>query len=365
MALCHEWLVHRYGSEKTFEAMAKSVPTADLYALTVDPDAPFSFAGRPVSTTVLDRIPPLRDRRDLLLPFMPVAWRYASRRRYDLVVTSSHACAKGFWPAREALHLCYCYTPLRYVWMPSVDERRRRGPLSRVVASRLRSWDLRSLRWVDEFAAISGAVADRIDRFYGRKARVIYPPVDTDFFTPDAMERDGVLAVARMVPYKRLDLAIRACHRSRRKLTVAGAGPDEPRLRALADDLGADVTFVIRPDDAALRQLYRSARVVVFVAEEDFGIVTVEAQACGTPVVALGRGGSAETVEDGRTGELVPEQDVDLFAAAIDRVHDGNLDPAECRANAERFSAVRFAEEFRGWLEQALTARGMDATVLI
>ena len=365
MAVCHEWLVHRYGSEKTFEAMAKALPSADLYALTVDPDAPFSFGGRELSTTFLDRLGALRDRRDVQLPLMPLAWRYSSRRRYDLVVTSSHACAKGFWPAREALHLCYCYTPLRYVWMPSVDERRRRGTVSRVVESRLRSWDLRSLRWVDEFAAISGTVADRIDRFYGRKARVIYPPVETDFFTPAATERDGVLAVARMVSYKRLDLAIRACHRSGRKLTVAGAGPDESRLRALADDLDADVRFVIRPDDSTLRQLYRSARVVVFAAEEDFGIVTVEAQACGTPVVALGRGGSAETVEDGRTGALVAEQDVELFAAAIDRVDDGDLDPAACRANAERFSAHRFAEEFTGWLEQALTARGMDAASLL
>ncbi len=171
--------------------------------------------------------------------------------------------------------------------------------------------------------------------------------------------------MTRIIRYKRLDLVIRACHRAEVPLVVAGSGPDEARLRGLAWDLGADVTFVIRPDDATLRQLYRSARVVVFVAEEDFGIVTVEAQACGTPVVALGRGGSAETVEDGRTGALVADQDVDLFAAAIDRVDDGDLDPAACRANAERFSSHRFTQEFSGWLEEALTARGMDPGPLL
>src|SRR5579885_3285024 len=180
---------------------------------------------------------------------------------------------------------------MRYLWLSSIDTRRRATRASAPLERWLRSWDLGSVRWVDQFAAISVAVSRRIEELYGRASRVIHPPVDTGFYTPDpSVPRGGfALAVSRMVPYKRRDLAIRACHRIGHPLVVAGAGPAEPQLRALAATLGADVRFVVAPDDARLRQLYRSADVVVFPAEEDFGIVPVEAQACGTPVVSLAR----------------------------------------------------------------------------
>lgn len=362
VALCHEWLVDRYGSEKTFELMAEELPAADLYALTRDPAATFSFDGRRVSTTALDRVGALRGHRALQLPLMPLAWRYASRQRYDLVVTSSHACVKGFGPGRRALHLCYCYTPVRYGWTPGVDARGGYARLTDVAARGLRSWDRASARWVDQFAAISGAVAGRIDAFYGRPAVVIHPPVDVAFFNPPTVPvvRVGALAVSRMIPYKRLDLAIQACHRARCPLVVAGSGPDEARLRQLGAELGADVRFVISPTDSELRELYRGAGVVVFPAEEDFGIVAVEAQACGAPVVALGRGGSLDTVVDGETGVLVGDQDDKLFAEAIEWVLAAGVDPDACRANAERFSVARFRAEFGAWVDQAAVSLGFD-----
>ncbi|HEX3622121.1 MAG TPA: glycosyltransferase [Acidimicrobiales bacterium] len=345
--------------------MTAAFPDADLYALTWNRSAGLSFGSRTVTTTLLDRVPPLRDRRMFQLPLMPLAWRYASRRPYDVVVTSSHSCAKGFWPGRAALHLCYCYTPMRYLWLSSVDTRRRRSAMTAPVERRLRSWDLRSSQWVDDFAAISTAVATRIDEVYGRTSTVIHPPVDTDYFTPDptsAASVDGgfALAVSRMVPYKRLDLAIRACHRLRHPLVVAGAGPEEASLRALAADLGADVRFVVAPDDGRLRELYRAADLLVFPAEEDFGIVPVEAQACGTPVVALARGGCLDTVVADTTGVLVAEQTEGALAEGVAAVLEGRFGAADCRRSAQRFSRATFDRRFVEWVTGSAAARGIE-----
>lgn len=361
LALCHEWLAARHGSEKTFEAMAATFPSADLYGLTWNRAAGLDFGGRGVTTTFLDRLPPLRDRRMLQLPLMPVAWRYATPRRYDVVVTSSHACVKGFRPGREALHLCYCYTPMRYLWLASIDTRRRRTTLAAPVERWLRAWDRSSVPWVDEFAAISEAVRQRIEELYGRPARVIHPPVDTSHYTPGDRTSSGgyALAVSRMVPYKRLDVAIRACHRLGQPLVVAGSGPAEADLRHLAAGLGADVRFVVQPDDDRLRDLYRAADVLVFPAEEDFGIVAVEAQACGTPVVALDRGGTVDTVIPGTTGVLVPAQDEEAVAAGVESALNRRWDPAACRRSAERFSVAAFRDRFRSWVLESATASGI------
>ncbi|MDQ4131957.1 MAG: glycosyltransferase [Actinomycetota bacterium] len=345
--------------------MADVLPTADLYALSRDRAVDFAFGDREVTTTFLDRVGPLRERRAWQLPLMPVAWRYVTRSSYDLVVTSSHACAKGFWPGRNALHLCYCYTPMRYVWLPGLDERRRVDGATRVAARALRSWDLASTRWVDEFAAISSAVQARIHAFYRRDARVIHPPVDTDYFTPgEGRRREFALAVSRMVPYKRLDVVIEACHSLDYPLVIAGSGPDEQRLRRLARRLRANVTFVVGPSDQELRNLYRTARVAVFPADEDFGIVPVEAQGCGTPVVALERGGSVDIVVPGETGVLVREQTEECFRRGIEAALTRRFDESRCRNNAERFSRDRFRAEFGAWVRDSLRSRGRDVDCL-
>jgi glycosyltransferase involved in cell wall biosynthesis len=353
LAIAHEWLAVRAGSEKTFEAMAQTFPDADLFALTRDPSLAFDFGTRRVNTTVLDRSDFLRRRRDLTLPLMPLAWSLlGSADRYDRVITSSHACVKAFPPARVAEHFCYVHAPMRYAWDRAIDARGRGSNLTGLALEALRRWDRRAAATVDYFAANSSAVRDRIDHCYGRDARVLFPPVDTAFFTPAPCDvpRRGALAVSRFIPYKRLDLAIDACARIRLPITVAGSGPEEAALRARAACTHTPVAFELSPSDERLRELYRSAEVLIFPAEEDFGIVPVEAQACGTPVVAFGAGGACDTVVHGITGLLVGSQDAELFADAVYDIRASSIGVLDCRRNAARFSRSRFQSELRSWV---------------
>jgi glycosyltransferase involved in cell wall biosynthesis len=359
VAVAHEWLAARAGSEKTFEAIARALPDADLYALTADPAIPWEV-DRPIATTFLDHRP-LRDRRELTLPLMPLAWRWATKERYDLVVTSSHACVKGFRPARMANHLCYTHTPMRYAWLGDVDARR----LPRILTGPLRSWDRRAADWVDAFAANSTAVADRIRDFYGREAVVIPPPVDTTWFCPEAGgsrgdDRGGfVLAVGRFISYKRFDVLVDLARASDLSVVIAGRGPLEPMLRAAAAEL-TNLTVVTGPDDTVLRDLYRRAGVLVFPGNEDFGLVPLEAQACGTPVVALGIGGALDTVSDGLTGILVDDVGPSTLVTAIDRLDrmDQAGLAAACRAQAATFDISSFTRRFTDWVHGVAGASG-------
>jgi glycosyltransferase involved in cell wall biosynthesis len=352
LAIAHEWLAVRAGSEKTFEAMAQAFPEADLFALTLEPSVDLDVGGRAVRTTLLDRAPILRRRRDLTLPVMPLAWwLLRPEARYDRVLTSSHACVRAFPPARSAEHFCYVHAPMRYAWDRTIDPRGREWLAVPMLAA-LRRWDRRSVTTVDHFAANSTAVRERIHRFYGRDARVIFPPVDTEFFTPGAADqpRHGALAVSRFIPYKRIDLAIDACARAAVPLTIAGAGPQEAQLRAQARRARSRVAFEVSPSDERLRELYRSSEVLVFPANEDFGIVAVEAQACGTPVVAVDQGGARDTVADGVTGLRAARQDARQLAEALLAVRSSGLRPADCRRNAERFGTGRFQQELLSWV---------------
>ncbi|NNE72635.1 MAG: glycosyltransferase, partial [Acidimicrobiales bacterium] len=357
-AVAHEWITQRAGSEKTFEQLAAVLPHAELYALTHTDGVEIETGGRPIQTSSLDRNPLLKNRRALALPFMPAAWRNISRDHYDLVVTSSHACAKGFRPGRDALHLSYVHAPMRYAWDREIDGRIG-GSIDPLAPARsvLRHWDKGSTKWVDSFAANSTAVADRIKRYYGREARVIAPPVDVDYFSAASeTERGHLLAFSRFIPYKRIDLAVQVAADLGEPLVIAGSGPMEKELRGLADEIAPGlVTFVISPSQAELRTLYAGARALIFPAYEDFGIIPIEAQAAGCPVVGLARGGSVDTVADGSTGLLVEDQTLEAFSAGTAALLEDPIDADRCRDHAAGFSSQRFRSEIGNWINDVLT----------
>lgn len=362
VAIAHEWISSRAGSEQTFETLAAAYPDADLFALSSVTPVPIELGGRELTTTRLDT-PGLRDKRALTLAAMPWAWSgIQADDRYDVVITSSHAFARWFPPARAALHISYVHAPLRYVWMPELDERTRRGArLVRAVSGPLRRLDRRSLAWTDVLLANSTITAERIQRHYDREATVLPPPVDTDYYRqlepiPRDQRDDYLLSVSRFVPYKRHDLAIETAERLGRPLIVVGSGgPDLDRIQHLARQSSAEVAVLVRPSDEELRELYRRASALLFPQVEDFGLVPVEAMAAGTPVAAVGLGGALDSVVPGRTGTLAQEQSAAALSEATSALL-GNTEirPSTCTAHAATFSRDSFTDRLRTLIETRL-----------
>jgi glycosyltransferase involved in cell wall biosynthesis len=354
IVIAHDWLVRYAGSERCVEEMLAAFPDARVVTTLLRPETmPPVFRGaRP---SVLQHVPGATGHHEWLLPAMPLAWRLLGPvRDADALVSSSHACAKGMRAAEGIPHLCYCHTPMRYAWdFEAERERFPRGlrPAARAGMAAMRSWDRRSSRRVTRFLANSRAVADRIRRFYGRDAAVLHPPVDTGLFTPDGREQDGFLYVGRLVGYKRADLVVEAFAGLPHRLVVVGDGPLAPRLDAIATP---NVTFRRSVTDDELRDLYRSARALVYPVDEDFGIVMAESQACGTPVIGLARGGAVDIVSHGRTGWLIREQTTAEVRRAVAEAATTGLDEAAVRASAERFSRERFRAGFAASVEDMI-----------
>ena len=363
--LVHDWLTGMRGGEKCLEVLCRRWPDARLYTLlhkkgSVSPP----IARLRPRTSFLQRLPRVDRYYRYLLPLMPFAvnWRLPP---CDLVVSFSHCVAKAVTPPPGVPHVCYCFTPMRYAWhmREAYFGDARLGRLKAKLVDRLlgliRDWDRRTADRVSHFIAISRTVRERIAQCYGRDSAVIYPPVDTDFYTPaPAPREDYYLVVSAFAPYKRIDLAIRAATRLGRKLVVIGTGQDAARLKALA---GPRVTFLGWQPDEAIRDHLRRCRALLFPGEEDFGIVPVEANACGTPVIALGRGGATETVLPlGRsatpTGAWFAEQDAESLIAAIEDFerNQGAFDPSAARRQALKFNAHRYATELFGFIDGLL-----------
>jgi glycosyltransferase involved in cell wall biosynthesis len=368
VALVHDWLTGMRGGEKVLEAIADRFPDAPIYTLFHFPGSVSEALERhPIRTSFLQRAPGLHRHYRRYLPLFPAAVEDFDLSGFDLVVSTSHCVAKGAIPGPAGRHLCYCHTPMRYAW----DQEHayfpaRRGPTARLrglALSRLRTWDAASTPRVDRFVANSRFVAERIHRYYGRQAEVLAPPVDTGFFTPsDSGAEDGgrrayCLVVSALAPYKRVDLALRACDRAGVDLVVVGDGPGRRDLaRQAAADSGAALHLAGRVTPEELRDLYRGALCLLQPGVEDFGIAPVEALACGTPVVALGKGGVLDIVEDGRHGLLCPPSDddadrVEALAEAIDKARGIRFNELNLRQRAETFSVERFHEGFRSLLD--------------
>lgn len=365
-AIIHDWLVTYAGAERVLEQIVDLYPDADLYSLIdfLPPGGRSFIRNKPVETSFLQRIPFAKKMYRGFLPLMPAAIEQFDLSAYDLILSSSYAVAKGVLTHAGQLHICYCHSPMRYAWdlqhqylRESRLDKGLRGILAKYLLARLRSWDVRSSPRVSHFIANSRYIADRIKRCYARNATVIYPPVDVESFTPGAVKEPFYLTASRMVPYKKIDLIVEAFGRMPEKmLIVIGDGPDLSKIRKKA---GGNVQLLGFQPASILKDYLQRAEAFVFAAEEDFGIVTVEAQACGTPVIAFGRGGSRETVVDGKTGLFFEEQTVDSILDAVHRFEAlrKNFDANVLRNNAERFGRSRFRHEFRAFVDQAVLQR--------
>jgi glycosyltransferase involved in cell wall biosynthesis len=359
LAIVHDWLTGMRGGEKALEVICERFPAAELFTLVhVRGSVSPVIEQRLIHTSFLQALPGIRRYYRQCLPAFPAAVEQFDLDRFDLVLSVSHCAVKSVLKAPRATHVCYCLTPMRYAWdqfdayFGSARVGRVGSRLMRPVMARLARWDRETAARVDRYVAISHYVAGRIGRYYNRDSTVVYPPVDTDFYRPDTSPPDGyALVVSALVPYKRVELAIDACARVRVPLLIVGDGPERAALERWAD---GRATFVGRVSNERIRDLYRRASVVLLPGEEDFGIVPLEAQACGRPVVALGRGGALETVMPGETGELVDEPNVEAFAEAIARVVQGRFDPQRIRQNAERFGRARFGDEIEALVRHPL-----------
>ena len=371
VAIVHEWLTIPGGSEQVVLELLEMFPRAELFTSIYDPDPwPAQIKDRRVHVSYLTHVPGARTHYQRLLPLMDRVYRSFDVSRFDLVISSNHAFAKNVRVRPQALHVCYCHTPMRYAWEEDFLEGEDvGGRIARLalpmLLGRLRRQDLRGSASPDVFVANSSHVAARIERYYGRTAEVVNPPVDVDHFL--GLQRcpggggqhatDGYyLVFGRVVPYKRVDLAVAACRRLGRRLKVAGDGRALEAVRAVAG-AEANIEFLGRVDDAERDGLFSRARALLFPGEEDFGIVPVEAQAAGVPVIAYGVGGAQETVLDGRTGVLFDEQSASGLATAIERFESFRLDPEDARENAKRFGRARFRAEMASVIDNAAQAK--------
>lgn len=346
VAITHDWLVSFGGAERVLAELLRVFPGAPIYTTVYRPAAlPEAVRAWDVRPSFLQRVPGATRFHRALLPLVPLAVEEYDLSAYDLVVATSSAFAKGVITPPGTRVVCYCHTPPRYLWDQYHEQTRgmRGKALASVAAHWLRVWDRAAADRVDDFVANSATTEARIRRYYRRDSTVVYPPVDTTRLTPSGRPaEDFLLVVSRLVPYKRVDLAVRAAARVRRRLVVVGDGPERARLERLARDCGARAEFLGWRDDGEVADLYARARAFVFPGYDDFGIAPVEAQASGRPVVAFARGGATETVRQGETGVLFDAQEVEPLAAALADAWDTPFDPAACRANALRFDAAVF-----------------------
>lgn len=372
VAIVVDWLSQFGGAERVISEIAATFPGAEIFALFDDmaPEARARIAAGPTHTSFLQQVPDIGRRYRSLLPLMPRAVRSLDLRGFDIIISSHHAVAKGVKVRRGQLHVCYCHSPVRYAW----DQREQyltdhgitgaKASLARLALERIRRWDLRTAATVDRFVVNSENVARRVRRFYERDSVVAHPPVDLDFFTPGGPRAERLYVCAsRQVPYKRLDRIVEAFTQlPSRRLVVLGDGPQHDRIRALAE---GHAHIMVRGEVPAveLRDWFRRARAFVFAADEDFGLVPLEAQACGTPVLALRAGGALETVKgdegNDRTGLFFDEATPESIRDAVARFERLTIPPSAfaCRANAERFDSASFRTVLRHEVEAGLAQK--------
>lgn len=348
LAIAHDWLLNRRGAERVLKEFCLHLENVQIHTLFSRPDLIDEVIRRhPIQASPLSRLPAVQRYYRLLLPLLPYGIKQLEMGPADALLSISHAVAKGIPHPSSMPHVCYCLSPARFLWTPELYGPEL-GPLGRrllqALAGRLKEWDLAANQGVDAFVTISETVRQRIKKFYGRESSVIYPCIDLDFFQPSSLARqDFYLLVSGLVPQKRIDLAVEAFRRSKKPLLIVGEGPFKRRLARRA---ASHVRFLGWVSDSRLRELYQQARALIFPSLDEFGLVAVEAQACGCPVVAFGRGGATETVLQGKTGAFFSSATPEALNQAVDELERQGWDSQACLASASRFSRQRFLSEW-------------------
>jgi glycosyltransferase involved in cell wall biosynthesis len=351
IAIIHSWLNQYGGAERVLEQLHDLFPDAPIYTSMFDPSVfPKKYQSWDIRTSFMQRVPFSRTKHQMMLFLYPFAFESFDLSQYDVVLSLTSGFAHGVRTTRPTRHLCYCLNPPRFLWdFDSYVKLEAVGGAARLglglTVPWLRRWDYAAAQRVDQYIGISELVRERIKRSYGREAAIVYPSIDVDSFQPSAEIDDYYLIVSRLIPYKRVDLAIEACNRLKLPLKIIGDGRSRAALERLA---GPTIEFVGKVDDAALRRAYARCKAFIFPGEEDFGLTPVEAQAAGRPVIALGKGGTLETIVAGETGEFFPNQSVESLVETLARFDYRAYDSHRIRARARaKFDVSIFRERFR------------------
>lgn len=366
VAIVCDWLVTYAGAERVLEQLLTIYPQADIFCVVdfIPKEERFFLQQKSTETTFLQHLPGAKKHYRSYLPFMPLAIEQLDVSSYDLVISSSHAVAKGVLTGPEQIHICYIHSPMRYAWDMQHQYLKESGMtkglkscLARIMLHYLRIWDCRTANGVDYFIANSNFISRRVKKVYGREADVIYPPVDVDAFTLCEQKENFYLTASRMVPYKKVRLIVEAFNMMpEKKLIVIGDGPEFKTIKSIA---GSNVQLMGYQPFEVLREKMQHAKAFVFASEEDFGIAPVEAQACGTPVIAYGKGGAMETVRmgDNATGVFFYRQAVDDIIWAVECFERSNINPHDCRENALNFSVKNFRKKMLDFCQSKLSLR--------
>jgi len=357
VAIIHDWYDRPGGAERVVEALLEIYPEAELFAIVdffSDEDRQKYLKGKSVKTSFIQLLPFAKRYFRHYFALMAYAIESFDLREYDLVISSSHAFAKGVITTPNQKHICYCYTPMRYIWDMQRDyfEDNSIKGFKKIYLSylfhRVRIWDYINSQRVDRFISISNFISDRIKRYYSKDSTIIYPPVNTDRFTFVKDKEDYYFTASRLVPYKQIRLIAEVFAKNGKKLIIAGDGPDRAEIESR---VGGNTVMLGSISDSKMVSLMQRAKAFIFASYEDFGIVPVEAMSCGTPVIAYGKGGAKDTVIDGKTGVLFKEQSIESLQSAIDRFEEMSFDYEYISNYAKRFSKERFKKEFREFVD--------------
>ena len=361
VALVHDWLTNSGGAENVVNSFMNIYKDAPIYtSMVIKENLNEKFQNANIIPSFLQKkVRGTKINHQKYFPFMPMAFESFNLNEYDVVLSSSSACSKGVITRPDTMHICYCHTPTRYVWefyydyIENMDSIGAKGKLKKDLVkyfmNYMRVWDFNASNRVDYFIANSQYVAARIWKHYKRESTVIYPPVDVDKFTPIDKDEDYFLCMSRLVPYKRVDLAVQVFNELGLPLVVIGGGSELEKIKAMAKD---NVKVMGRQPDEVVKEYYAKCRAFIFPGEEDFGITPVEAQACGRPVIAYGKGGALETVIDGKTGLFFEEQTVESLKEAVLRFQNMKFDKQEIRKHAEEFSIEVFESKMKSFVEE-------------